>query len=93
MGNLGFMGAEIKKIISKQNKISSTLFKIIAVRLKIIFTPAKLGADTSHEVSALFVFSVCKSNYCMRIQKQWLSLTYRKSNVFYNNPVKLHQLM
>ena len=26
MGNLGFMGAEIKKIISKQNKISSTLF-------------------------------------------------------------------
>ena len=93
MGNLGFMGAEIKKIISKQNKISSTLFKIIAVRLKIIFTPAKLGADTSHKVSALFVFSVCKSNYCMRIQKQWLSLTYRKSNVFYNNPVKLHQLM
>ena len=80
------MGSTLSKFISEQKKI-------IAVRLKIIFTPAKLGADTSHEVSALFVFSVCKSNYCMRIQKQWLSLTYRKSNVFYNNPVKLHQLM
>ena len=28
LGNLGFMGAKIKKIISEQNKISSTLFKI-----------------------------------------------------------------
>ena len=30
--NLGLMGAEIQKINSEQNKISSTLFKIITVR-------------------------------------------------------------
>ena len=32
MGNLGLMGSEITKISSEQNKISSTLFKIIGVR-------------------------------------------------------------
>ena len=35
-GNMGLMGAEISEFTSEQNKISSTLFKIISEQKKFI---------------------------------------------------------